>query len=119
MYTHPESLRLTLYRQITILEPGAFDTPGIGKTRPAPAHPAYSNKELPGNVLRSIWEQFRPQGDARKGMEVIYKLAALEEPPLHLPLGKDVVYAFKAKNTSMLADAKKYESWKEGLERSA
>ena len=115
MYTHPESLRLTLYRQIIILEPGAFDTPGIGKTRPAPAHPAYSNKELPGNVRRSIWEQFRPQGDARKGMEVIYKLATLEEPPLHFPLGKDAVNTVRAKTAALLADTEKYESWNEGL----
>ncbi|EJF55608.1 NAD(P)-binding protein [Dichomitus squalens] len=104
--------------KITIVEPGGFDTPGLGKVTWAPAHVAYSNKELPGNVLRGIWEQFHPKGDARKGMEVVYKLAALEKPPLHFPLGKDAVGIVRSKTQSLLEDTEKYEPWNEGLERS-
>ena len=52
-------------------------------------------------------------------MEVVYKLAALEDPPLHFPLGKDAVGAVRAKTSALLSDAEKYESWSEGLENSA
>ena len=48
-------------------------------------------------------------------MEVVYKVAALEEPPLHFPLGKEVVNVVKAKTAALVADAEKYESWNEGL----
>ncbi|EJF55823.1 NAD(P)-binding protein [Dichomitus squalens] len=105
--------------KITIIEPGGFDTPGIGKTAWAPAHPAYSKKELPGNFFRSILKELRPQGDPRKGMEVVYKLATLEDPPLHFPLGKDAVDLVRKKTATLLADTEKYESWNEGLEKSA
>ena len=48
-------------------------------------------------------------------MAVVYKLAALEDPPLHFPLSKDVVNAVKAKTAAIVADAEKYESWNEGF----
>ena len=68
--------------------------------------------------MRNSWDQFRPKGDPRKGMEVVYKLAALDDPPLHFPLGKDAVGVVRAKTGALLADTEKYESWNEGLERS-
>ena len=52
-------------------------------------------------------------------MEVVYKVAALEEPPLHFPLGKEVVNVVKAKTAGLLEVTEKYKSWNEGVERSA
>ena len=51
-------------------------------------------------------------------MEVVYKLATLEDLPLHFPLGKDAVGAVRAKTSALLSDAEKFESWSEGLENS-
>ena len=52
-------------------------------------------------------------------METVYKLAGLEQPPLHFQLGKDAVGAARAKTSAFLADTDKYESWSEGLVRDA
>ena len=52
-------------------------------------------------------------------MEVVYKLANLQDPPLHFPLGSNAVGMAKSKAAALLADTEKYESWNEGLERSA
>ena len=52
-------------------------------------------------------------------MAVVYKLAALEDPPLHFPLGEDAVNVVKAKTAGLLEVTEKYKSWNEGVERSA
>ncbi len=113
-------LRLTRRRwsQVTIVEPGVFATNAFAATW-APAHPAYSNPELPTTALRASWDKYVPSGDPRKAMEIVYKLATLEQPPLHFPLGKDAVAIARTKSGALLADADKYESWSEGLDKSA
>ena len=50
-------------------------------------------------------------------MEVVYKLAALQDPPLHFPLGSNAVALTKAKAAALRKDAEQYESWNEGLDR--
>ena len=84
-------------------------------------HPAYDRPELPTAAFKSLWVSggFVAPGDARKGMEKVYNLASLEQPPLRLPLGKEAVAAARAKTSAFLADTVKYESWSEGLERDA
>ncbi|TFK84283.1 NAD(P)-binding protein [Polyporus arcularius HHB13444] len=103
--------------KISIIEPGGFDTAALSKTWWAPAHPAYSNPALPTAIMRGKWEssKFGVQGDARKAMEVLYKLAALEDPPLHFPLGKDAVEVVRKATTARVADAEKYASWSDNL----
>ncbi|KAI0681637.1 NAD(P)-binding protein [Cerioporus squamosus] len=103
--------------KISIIEPGGFDTGTIAKVSWAPAHPAYTNPALPTVAMRSIWDRFAVQGDARKAMEVVYKLAALENPPLHFPLGKDAIEVVRKATAARLADAEKYESWSDNLEK--
>ncbi|KAM5540770.1 hypothetical protein V8D89_005414 [Ganoderma adspersum] len=106
--------------KVTIVEPGAFATSATkGDNQWAPAHPAYDRPELPAAAFRSTWAGFVPPGDPRKGMETVYKLASLEQPPLRLQLGKDAVGAARAKTSAFLADTDKYESWSEGLVRDA
>ena len=48
-------------------------------------------------------------------MEAVYKLAGLEQPPLHFPLGKDSIEAAKTKSAALLEDTAKYESWSEAV----
>ncbi|KAI0642854.1 NAD-P-binding protein [Trametes meyenii] len=104
--------------KITIIEPGSFHTEGPGKIFWAPEHPAYANPKLPATQMRKGWDVFSPPGDAKKGVEAFYEIAALPEVPLHLPLGKDSVAATKQKASSLLAAAEKYEYFSENLELS-
>ncbi|PIL35060.1 hypothetical protein GSI_02847 [Ganoderma sinense ZZ0214-1] len=106
--------------KVTIVEPGPFATNvNKGDSQWAPTHPAYDRPELPAAVFKKDLAQLIPPGDARKGMEAVYKLASLEQPPLRFPLGKEAVAAARAKMSAFLADVDKYESWSEGLERDA
>jgi len=43
-------------------------------------------------------------------VEVIYNLSLLEQPPLHLPLGKDAVDVIRKQLPAIGADVDKYES---------
>ena len=84
-----------------------------------PVHSAYSsNLELLTTSLRCMWDQYIPGGDLRKAMEAVYKLASVEQPPLHFLLRKDVVSIVRTKTSAILADTEKYKLWSEGLEMS-
>lgn len=50
-------------------------------------------------------------------MEVVYKLASLEDPPVHFPLSKISVEGYKAKGTQLLEAAEKYASWSENVDK--
>lgn len=54
-------------------------------------------------------------GDVNKAIVKIYELAGLDNPPLRLPLGKDVVNSVKAQIASLTETVDKYESWSENL----
>lgn len=60
--------------------------------------------------MKSWLESYVPPGDPRKGMEAVYKLASLEDPPLHFPLSKMTLETYKAKGTLLLETAEKYAS---------
>ena len=72
-------------------------------------------------ALREAWDNYvrTVSGDPRKAMETVYRLAGLEQPPLHFPLGKDAVEITRTKTSAVLAETDKYESWSEGLDKSA
>ncbi|PIL27825.1 hypothetical protein GSI_10979 [Ganoderma sinense ZZ0214-1] len=106
--------------QVTIIEPGGFVTNALkGESQWASMHPAYDRPELLAAAFKRVLIESPPSGDARKGMEVVYKLASLERQPLHFPHGKDAVAAARVKTSSFLSDTDKYASWSEGLERDA
>ena len=92
-----------------------FATNGFKVSGWALPHPAYSKPELQTVAMRKLWDNFVPYGDSRKAMEAIYKLASLDDPPLHIPLGKDAVGVLRTKLAAMAEHADKYESWSEGL----
>ncbi|RPD56674.1 NAD-P-binding protein [Lentinus tigrinus ALCF2SS1-7] len=103
--------------KITIVEPASFHTEGQAKTTWVPAHPAYSNPELPASRMRNGWGTYSPPGDVRKAVEVIYKVASLPEPPLHFLLGENAIMYARKKLADLAADTNKYESWSEGLKK--
>ena len=42
--------------------------------------------------MRNLWKHFVPYGDSWKVItEAVYQRAYLEDPPLHIPLGKEAV----------------------------
>ncbi|PIL35018.1 hypothetical protein GSI_02805 [Ganoderma sinense ZZ0214-1] len=106
--------------QVTIVEPGVFATNAFTVIW-APSHPEYNNPVLPVTGLRTGWDSYVPTvlRDPRKAMETMYKLAALKQPPLHFPLGKDAVGITRTKTSAVLTDTDKHESWSEGLDKSA
>ncbi|KAI0775605.1 NAD-P-binding protein [Trametes elegans] len=103
--------------KITIVEPGVFSTEGPSKIVWPPLHPAYDNPDLPSYRLRNAWEGFKQvlPGDVKKAVQVIYDVAALPEPPLHLPLGKDAVETTRKKAAFLADEANKYESLSDNL----
>ena len=103
--------------QVTIIQPGGFDTGGAQRTPWAPPHPAYAGRALPSIQMRDGWSGFTPTGDARKAMEAVYRLALLEDPPLRLPLGKGAVAAVKAHAEVLKANVEAYGSWSEDLDK--
>ncbi|TFY53226.1 hypothetical protein EVJ58_g9566 [Rhodofomes roseus] len=96
--------------QVTLLEPGSFYTGGHGRGDLAPPHPAYKQPDM-SKMLSG-----EGMSDPVKGVEIIYRLASLPNPPLHLPLGPDAVATFNDKAKRLLEATEAYASWSEGLE---
>ncbi|KAI0738906.1 NAD(P)-binding protein [Daedaleopsis nitida] len=103
--------------RITIVHPGPFDTPVLTKVHWPPSHPAYEQPTSPIPTLRSFYEGWVPTGDPRKAMQAIYKLASVEDPPMHFPLGKSAVEIYKTKAAQLLEEAEKYASWSDDLDK--
>ncbi|KAI0757644.1 hypothetical protein C8Q80DRAFT_1283236 [Daedaleopsis nitida] len=83
--------------KISIVSSGPFDTRIFTKGHWPPSHPAYDAPTARLAGLKRFYGSFVPTGDPRKGMEAVYKLASLEDPPLHFPLTKTSSEGYKAK----------------------
>ena len=49
--------------------------------------------------------------DASKAMEAVYKVAILTDPPLRLPLGKDILAMIRNKQEMTALTLEKYSEW--------
>ncbi|KAH9944674.1 NAD(P)-binding protein [Amylocystis lapponica] len=103
--------------KITVADVGGFHTEIVGNSAIAVPHPAYDGPDSIATKVRQFVKSHAqlPVGDPQKGVQVLYKLANLADPPLRFPLGKDSVEAIKQKSASLLAVVQQYESWSEGL----
>ncbi|OJT12146.1 hypothetical protein TRAPUB_11323 [Trametes pubescens] len=102
--------------KVTLLEPGFFQTDLISHimkwTSP---HPAYLTSPLP-SAMRESWSSFVAPGDTTKIADAFYRAAAIPDPPLHFPIGKDAIANTK-KMVVELGDAvARYESWSDDIE---
>ncbi|OJT03868.1 hypothetical protein TRAPUB_5459 [Trametes pubescens] len=97
--------------KVTLIEPAGFATGGQSKVIWGTPHPAYSNAQLPATQMRNNFTKHGPDGDARKGAEAFYKIALVDDPPLHFPIGEKAIFFTKKKAESLLANTAKYESW--------
>ncbi len=80
-----------------------------------PPHPAYLTSPLP-STMRAGWDAFVPAGDTAKVADAFYEAAAIPDPPLHLPLGKDAIANTKKMVTELGDALARYESWSDDVE---
>ncbi|PCH34691.1 NAD(P)-binding protein [Wolfiporia cocos MD-104 SS10] len=99
-------------------DPAPFPTNAPAAAVRIPPHPAYSNPNLPSAKWHS-WvndPNFVLRGDVNKAVEVIYKVAGLDNPPVRFLLGHGAMDIAKKKVASLLADVEKCASWLDGIE---
>ena len=104
--------------QVSLIEAGIFSTKGLQNMVRAEEHPAYAKAALEPNNLKNFltgesWPPGTPPVSA--AVKVIYELAQVEDPPRHLPLGKDAVQAAKKRAAALLENAEEVASCSEGL----
>ena len=76
--------------------PGAFSTPALSKIVPIPPHPAYEKQFAAARVLFST-DYFPGMQDPIKGVDVLYRVASLPDPPAFLPHGVDSIQMARKK----------------------
>lgn len=96
--------------KVTNVEPGPFRTEWAGSSA------AYDNTKIEdyestvGERIRGLQELSGNQpGDPAKAANAIYKLAQLEEAPVHLPLGKIAYEVFGKVNNGLIEELAKFE----------
>lgn len=96
--------------KVTNVEPGPFRTEWAGSSA------AYDNTKIEdyestvGERIRGLQSLNGNQpGDPAKAADAIYKLANLEEAPVHLPLGKIAYDVFGKVNNGLIEELAKFE----------
>ncbi len=96
--------------KVTNVEPGPFRTDWAGRSA------TYSETEIPGyeasagKFTEGLKEVSGNQvGDPHRAAQAMYKLAYLDHPPLHLPMGGLAYRGVKAKVKELLAEVDKFE----------
>lgn len=75
-----------------------------------PPHPAYIDADKP---LARLHLYTKSAAYPEEAARLIYKLAELENPPLHLPLGPEAVETLRNKGQGLIDIAEEYASWSE------
>jgi NAD(P)-dependent dehydrogenase (short-subunit alcohol dehydrogenase family) len=101
--------------RVTLVEPGPFRTgfAGAGFREAAVRIDAY---EATAGAFRARMRQVhgRQEGDPHKAAQAILQIAAMEQPPLRLPLGKIALGTIAAKLDSVRQDLETWRSVAEG-----
>ena len=78
-------------------------------------HSAYKNPDLA--TVRKRNEGFGVEfKDTRRSVEVFYRFADIQDPPLRFVIGKDAIVATRKKYAEVMATVDRFEGWSEGLE---
>ncbi|PCH43480.1 NAD(P)-binding protein [Wolfiporia cocos MD-104 SS10] len=106
--------------KITLIELGGFKTNAGQNMLRVPTHPAYIDPVTQSHTARS-YLMINPAvpSDPIKGVNAIYRLAGIPNPPLRLPLGKDALGMVRKKGEDLIAAAELSTSFSEGLEITA
>lgn len=94
--------------KVTVVEPGGFRTDFAGaSTVLDEGRPEYD--KVVGAVARMQREyNGRQPGDPMQAAQVILKVAAMENPPLRLPMGRDAVMAIARADHARLAELERW-----------
>ncbi len=88
-----------------------------------PQHPAYAGQANPAAVMRKYFSEGSVDketmkthwSDPVKGVQKVYELSQLSDPPLRLLLGKDA-HIYVAEYLGQLTrEVEQYASWSDGL----
>ncbi len=91
-----------------------------------PQHPAYTGETNPAAVLRKFFGEGKEKdimmsrwSDPEKGVQKIYELSQLSDPPLRLLLGKDSNAYIGEYLEQVTREMKEYASWSDDLQYEA
>jgi NAD(P)-dependent dehydrogenase (short-subunit alcohol dehydrogenase family) len=97
--------------KVTAIEPGAFRTDWASRSMQESSTPIGDYDENVG-VRKTMIKEFAAHlpGDPRKVAEAVLMVTTLDEPPLRLLLGRDVLAAVREKIAAMTASIDQWES---------
>lgn len=110
---------------MTSVKPGAFKTSIESALKLLPQHPAYADPSTVTSMVRKSFTEGLNEdddlcrfgfSDPVKGVEKVWELTRLENPPYHLPLGKDSLKFLKDKGEELTKAVEGYASWSDGLQ---
>ena len=97
--------------RVTAIEPGGFRTDWGSRSMKESATPIAAYEETVGARKRMIKAAADVlPGDPRRVADAVLLVSELEEPPLHLLLGRDVLGAFRQKLKDLSASIDEWES---------
>ncbi|KAI0697217.1 NAD(P)-binding protein [Cerioporus squamosus] len=106
--------------KFTSVEPGPFYTEFMNNTSAIAQPSAYADPSNPASVMRHVFSH--PEAlpfelcDTSKGVQKVFELSRLPNPPLRLPLGRDAVRFLSEATAEYAKVVEEYSSWSEGLE---
>ncbi|MBO9708793.1 MAG: SDR family NAD(P)-dependent oxidoreductase [Caulobacter sp.] len=94
--------------KVTIIEPGGLRTDFAGASTRLVAGRAEYDAVVGRAARMQAQYDGRQPGDPKKAAQVILQVAAMDEPPLRLPLGSDAIAAISAADRSRLAELERW-----------
>ena len=96
--------------KVTIVEPGGFRTDFAGASTTLNAGRPEYDAVVGATARRQAQYDGKQPGDPRRAARVLLEVAAMDEPPLRLPLGSDAVAAISAADRRRLAELEHWGS---------
>ena len=97
-----------------VVTPGAFSTPELSKIILIQPHPAYEKQLAAARALFSM-DYVPGMQDPLKGIDIIYRVAMLPDPPAFLPLGLDSIEMARKKWEERARAIEAAAPWSEDL----
>ena len=108
--------------QISSVLPGGFVTEIVQKLEMLPQHPAYVSETNPAVLIRKYFSSGKDKeglkarwSDPVKGVQKIYDLSQLPDPPLRLLLGQDANHYVGQYLAKLTREIEQYASWSDDL----
>ena len=97
--------------RVTAIEPGGFRTDWASRSMKETRNPIADYEETVGARKKLIKAAAAAlPGDPKRVAEAVLRITELEDPPLHLLLGRDVLQAFRQKLAELSASIDEWES---------